>query len=344
MDQNGWQETKLALQHVAPHTVTISHMQCTNEPNTQENTCFDTTSIQMQTSGKGHVESYEIFPGLAVLFYQFLAQQVHVVHPPAPFLLQIDYCDQGRVGWDMQNGDAVYLGTGDVCIHNLHHCANATMRFPLGFYRGVAILADLKALQINSPDIFQQTGFDPTALQKRFCKDNQACSILSCADTQHLFAPLCNAPHTQRSAYARLKAVETLLYLSRLSPEQTRSMSQYGAQKVALIREIHDFLIANPAQRFTIETLSKKYLINTSSLKTMFKAVYGMPLAAYLKEYRMKCAMRLLANGDASIADVAAAVGYETQGKFTKAFKAYAGTLPSEFRRQSRHFSDVEQV
>lgn len=150
----------------------------------------------MQTSGKGHVESYEIFPGLAVLFYQFLAQQVHVVHPPAPFLLQIDYCDQGRVGWDMQNGDAIYLGTGDVCIHNLHHCANATMRFPLGFYRGVAILADLKALQINSPDIFQQTGFDPTALQKRFCKDNQACSILSCADTQHLFAPLCDAPHT----------------------------------------------------------------------------------------------------------------------------------------------------
>lgn len=76
----------------------------------------------------------------------------------------------------------------------------------------------------------------------------------------------------------------------------------------------------------------------------MFKAVYGMPLAAYLKEYRMKCAMRLLANGDASIADVAAAVGYETQGKFTKAFKAYAGTLPSEFRRQSRHLSDVGQV
>ena len=47
-------------------------------------------------------------------------------------------------------------------------------------------------------------------------------------------------------------------------------------------------------------------------------------------------AMRLLRETDSSIADIAAAVGYESQGKFTKAFKDVAQALPTEYRRQHR--------
>ena len=65
----------------------------------------------------------------------------------------------------------------------------------------------------------------------------------------------------------------------------------------------------------------KAYLINTSTLKEVFKAVYGLPIATYMKEYRVHQAMKLLRETDATIADIAAQVGYETQGKFSKAFK-----------------------
>ena len=50
----------------------------------------------------------------------------------------------------------------------------------------------------------------------------------------------------------------------------------------------------------------------------------------------MREAMHLLRETDSSIADIAAAVGYESQGKFTKAFKAVAQALPTEYRRQHR--------
>ena len=46
--------------------------------------------------------------------------------------------------------------------------------------------------------------------------------------------------------------------------------------------------------------------------------------------------LRLLRETDSSIADIAAAVGYESQGKFTKAFKDVAQARPTESRRQHR--------
>ena len=47
----------------------------------------------------------------------------------------------------------------------------------------------------------------------------------------------------------------------------------------------------------------------------------------------MQQAMKLLRETDASIADVVNRVGYETQGKFSKAFKDVVQVLPTEYRK-----------
>ncbi len=107
------------------------------------------------------------------------------------------------------------------------------------------------------------------------------------------------------------------------------------SEQVMLIKEIHNRLINNLDKRFTIEELSKLYLINTSSLKSLFKSVYGLPIAAYMKEYRMKYAAKLLIENKSSIADIAAAVGYSSQSKFTKAFKDIMHVLPVEYRKRA---------
>ena len=105
------------------------------------------------------------------------------------------------------------------------------------------------------------------------------------------------------------------------------------AEQTELIKEIRQQLTEHLEQRFTIEELSKQYLINTSTLKEVFKAVYGLPISTYMKEYRVHQAMKLLRETDATIADIAAQVGYETQGKFSKAFKDVTQVLPTEYRK-----------
>ena len=42
---------------------------------------------------------------------------------------------------------------------------------------------------------------------------------------------------------------------------------------------------------------------------------------------------RVLRETDRQIADIASAVGYESQGKFTRAFKEESGMTPREYRK-----------
>ena len=55
-----------------------------------------------------------------------------------------------------------------------------------------------------------------------------------------------------------------------------------------------------------------------------------------MKEYRIQKAMELLEKTDESISVIAAKVGYETQGKFTNAFKDRVQMTPSCYRKQCR--------
>lgn len=85
------------------------------------------------------------------------------------------------------------------------------------------------------------------------------------------------------------------------------------AEQVRLIREIHDYLLSHMDQRITIENLCRLYPINPTTLKEVFKDVYGTSIAAHLKEHRMEKAARLLCETDASVAEVARRVGYEAR-------------------------------
>ena len=107
------------------------------------------------------------------------------------------------------------------------------------------------------------------------------------------------------------------------------------AEQVRLIREIHDYLLSHMDQRITIEGLCHLYPINPTTLKEVFKDVYGTSIAAHLKEHRMEKAARFLRETDASVAEVARRVGYESQSKFTAAFKDQYGCLPTMYRKMS---------
>lgn len=112
--------------------------------------------------------------------------------------------------------------------------------------------------------------------------------------------------------------------------------SGYAAQQAETIKQVHDFLTENLDKRYTIEELSKRFLMNPSTLKAAFKAVYGNSLAAHIKEHRMELAAERLLNTDASIAEIAAGVGYESQSKFSAEFKKVYQMLPTEYRRLRR--------
>ena len=94
-------------------------------------------------------------------------------------------------------------------------------------------------------------------------------------------------------------------------------------------------LHAEPAAPWTIDELGKRIGLSRSALHERFVELIGQPPMQYLTHWRMQIAARLLRDGQASVAAVAAAVGYESEAAFTRAFKRLVGTPPAAWRRGS---------
>ena len=107
----------------------------------------------------------------------------------------------------------------------------------------------------------------------------------------------------------------------------------FQASQEEIIRRVHNDLIEDLSRRVTIEELSKKYLMNSTTLKRVFKEVYGETIAAHIKKHRMEAAATMLRKSHDDIAAIAQAVGYESQSRFSAAFREVYGVLPSEYRK-----------
>ena len=134
--------------------------------------------------------------------------------------------------------------------------------------------------------------------------------------------------------YLGLKCQERLLFLRRTGPAENAGFDSLHTEQAETIRRIHDVMTENLKKRYTIEELSRQYHINTAALKSIFKSVYGIPIASYMKQFRiMKAAELLRMTGD-SISAIASEVGYESQSKFSATFKDIMKILPTDYRRQ----------
>lgn len=122
------------------------------------------------------------------------------------------------------------------------------------------------------------------------------------------------------------KMIENSMLISCISPKST------NASQEALIHQVHDYLVEHIDQRITIEAIAQQFAINTTTLKEQFKEVYGTSLAFHIKEHRMELAAKLLTETNLSLSEIAKAVGYDSQSKFSAAFKEIYNTLPSKYR------------
>ena len=116
-------------------------------------------------------------------------------------------------------------------------------------------------------------------------------------------------------------------------PEEAELLSDCRADQVELIHEVHEYLVQHLDEKNTIEELSRRFHMNATTMKSVFKSVYGNSLASHIKEHRMERAAELLADTGDSIAAIAKQVGYDSQGKFTAAFRSYYNMLPKDYRK-----------
>jgi AraC-like DNA-binding protein len=85
--------------------------------------------------------------------------------------------------------------------------------------------------------------------------------------------------------------------------------------------------------------LAREIGTNQNKLKAVFKEAFGITMADYCLERRMREAQQLLLEATLTIAQVAERVGYEHQSSFTAAFRGHASMSPREYRQHRAPFS-----
>ena len=88
----------------------------------------------------------------------------------------------------------------------------------------------------------------------------------------------------------------------------------------------------SPSHAWTVDNLADGASMSRSAFADRFRRLVGIPPLGYVTRWRMHKASSMLCEGDATIASVARAVGYENEGSFGKVFKRYTGLAPGEFR------------
>jgi AraC-like DNA-binding protein len=94
-------------------------------------------------------------------------------------------------------------------------------------------------------------------------------------------------------------------------------------------------LHAKPAQAWTAEALAIEVGMSRSGFAERFASLVGQPPMQYLTYWRMQLAAQQLREGRGTVAQVAFAVGYESEAAFSRAFKREFESSPAAWRRRS---------
>lgn len=130
---------------------------------------------------------------------------------------------------------------------------------------------------------------------------------------------------------AELMFVETIRrYLETLPPAQTGWLAGLRDPTVGrALAELH----GDASGPWTVDRLARAVGVSRSVLAERFTAMVGQPPMQYLAAWRMQLASRLLVDGGGQVAQVAEAVGYESEAAFSRAFKKLLGEAPGTWRR-----------
>lgn len=106
----------------------------------------------------------------------------------------------------------------------------------------------------------------------------------------------------------------------------------YRAQTDPVVGRAIGLLQGRPAHAWTLQELAAQTFVSRAFLARRFKSLAGEAPMAFLRHWRLDLASDLLQSSDATIAGIAAEVGYGSPFALSAAFKRAYGVSPADYR------------
>jgi AraC-like DNA-binding protein len=176
---------------------------------------------------------------------------------------------------------------------------------------------------------------DLAAIRRNLCSDRPCCVAKPDLRDLRIFSAVFRRGEASSETLS-LMVLELFLFLSARAASPCPSSQYFRKSQIEAAKKMHQRLTEDLSKRYTLEELSLMHGFPLTSMKSCFKEIYGEPIGIYMRKRRMSAAAAMLADSDATVAEIAESVGYESHAKFSAAFKSCAGLAPSEFRKAAQ--------
>ena len=118
-----------------------------------------------------------------------------------------------------------------------------------------------------------------------------------------------------------------------LASLNTEMEEEPGDMRLSFLRQsVEDYIKEHYTHDISVHDLAMEMNYSETYFCKLFKQCFKINFTAYLAEYRMNEAKKLLANPRINVKDVGRSCGYADSNYFTRVFKRITGYTPTEYR------------
>ncbi len=286
-----------------------------------------------QTDGFGRMTVCSVMPGVLLVYNDFHTFVGFEAEYARPGVVEINHCLRGRYECLMPDGRMIYLGAQDFAVSDMGHPPR-TSAFTLGEYYGVSLMIEVEQAARAIDQMLGVGAIDLRGLFEQLFWEKSYLILRTESKIQHIFSEIYDEAFRNSRPYLRLKVVELMLFLDLQKEVGLEKPHKYYTQSlISRVKAIEQRLTHNLKEQLSLDDLAKEYQISQTTLKKHFKAIFGLPPHAYLKQRRMEMVALLLQTTSWSIGEIVAEVGYQNASKFSAAFAGQYGMPPREYRK-----------
>ncbi|ACF13453.1 transcriptional regulator, AraC family [Chloroherpeton thalassium ATCC 35110] len=122
-----------------------------------------------------------------------------------------------------------------------------------------------------------------------------------------------------------------LLQLEQISDSQREAVASLNNRLADKMMIVKEYIETRNLRSCSLSDLAKIAGTNEFTLKKAFKQMFGTTVFGYWNQLKMAEAKSLLTDGELTVSEVSAHLGYKNPQHFTRAFKRTYGTVPSKW-------------
>ena len=126
------------------------------------------------------------------------------------------------------------------------------------------------------------------------------------------------------------------LVVEGLEARKSDKLSQINSSEFERLLQAKRYIVKDWKNPPSIQLVSEFLGMSPTKAKSLFKQLFGKPIYTYFQEKRMAEALKLINEGQLSIAEIGHELGYKNLGHFAESFNKQYGILPKKLSKSMK--------